>query len=280
MAKLEDMVNGFFSSHSGGMLPSGAFQTLERRIEGHTLQEMLAQLSSLGDHGSIPPGFQLAEDARTAAARAALADRVDKLKSARQTINELAGVPAKGSCASVVTVGSLDGTIREEGGDERSRTDHAYCFTWAGDVKESSAPVGQPNPLPTTSVSAASQAHTVEDDEIASWLAEEKVKSLSQLRLLKKYALDQLSAASRAHTVEDASYDDFWAVAKKGKSKKQLRCDNKYGIDQVSAVERAHAVEDDDFTAVKKGKSKKLQLRRDNKYALDRNLFESHWVTS
>ena len=137
----------------------------------------------------VPPGFQLAEDARTAAARAALADRVEKLKSARQIINELAGVPATGSCASVVTVSSkLDGTTQEEGGDEHSGMDHAYRFACPSDVKESSALVDsplawQPNPLPIKS--AASQAHTVEDAAFPSWAAansSEKGKGKRQLR--------------------------------------------------------------------------------------------------
>ena len=102
MAKLEDMVSDLFSSHSGGLLPADALESLERRIEGHTLQEMLALLSSLGHCSTIPAGFQLTEDARTAAARAGLADRVDKLQSARHTINEIAGFPASGSYAASV----------------------------------------------------------------------------------------------------------------------------------------------------------------------------------
>lgn len=46
------------------------------------------------NHDSIPADFQLTEDAKTASARAGLEDRVEKLKAARQTIKELAGVPA------------------------------------------------------------------------------------------------------------------------------------------------------------------------------------------
>lgn len=136
MAKLEDMVNDLFSSHSGGILPPDAFAALERRIEGHTLQEMLALLSSLGHCSTIPAGFQLTEDARTAAARAGLADRVDKLQSARHTINQIAGFPASGSYAASVKAES-DSKLGSNGPDydkNQGMETGAFCgFVWPGD---------------------------------------------------------------------------------------------------------------------------------------------------
>lgn len=138
MSKLEDMVSDLFSSHSGGLLPADAFESLERRIKGHTLQEMLALLSSLGhcSTGTIPAGFQLTEDARTAAARAGLADRVDKLQSARHTINEIAGFPASGSYAASVKAESdskLGGNSPDYNRNQGVETG-AFCgFVWPGD---------------------------------------------------------------------------------------------------------------------------------------------------
>ena len=129
IAKLEDMVNDLFTSHSGGLLPSDAFESLERRIEGYTLQDMLAQLSSLGDRSTIPSDFQLTEDARTAAARARLADRMEKLQSARHTINEIAGLPVMGSYASIVKADNkLGGSGPEYDGDEGTCTDASYLL--------------------------------------------------------------------------------------------------------------------------------------------------------
>lgn len=135
MAKLEDIVSDLFMSHSGGLLPADAFESLERRIQGHTLQEMLALLSSLGEHSTIPPDFQLTEDARTAAVRAGLVVRVNKLQSARQTISEIAGLPVMGSYAAVVTADSkLGGSDPGYDGAEVVGTDVSYRFVWPGDV--------------------------------------------------------------------------------------------------------------------------------------------------
>lgn len=131
-AKLQDMVSDFFNSHSGGLLPADAFVSLQRNIEGHTLQEMLAQLSSLGDHSTIPPDFQLTEDARTAAARAGLADKMERLQSARYTINEIAGLPAMGSYASIA---KADNKLGASGPnyDAGIGEDASYQFVWSGD---------------------------------------------------------------------------------------------------------------------------------------------------
>lgn len=126
MATLNHMVEDLFSRHSGELMPADAFETLQRRIEGRTVQDMLAQLSSLGDPNTIPPGFELTECESTAAARAALRMKGDKLEAARQTIDKLAGISAMDSYASAVSHEKFDAKRSDEG----AGVDGAYYFVW------------------------------------------------------------------------------------------------------------------------------------------------------
>ena len=100
------------------------------------MHQMLAQMSSLADHGNIPPDFQLTEDAKTATIRASLEDRVEKLKGARQTINELVGVLAwrHSSMSSYVTAVTAGIKVGGSGPDAGSVVDGSYCFAWPDDV--------------------------------------------------------------------------------------------------------------------------------------------------
>ena len=133
LTKLEDMVDALFGSHFnlfGKSFHDDEFEVLQHNIEAYTIHQMLAHMSSLGDHGIIPPDFQLTEDANTAAARTGLEVKVEKLKAARQSINELAGLPAwqhscKGSYARIATADSKLGGNGMDG---------SYCFTWPGNA--------------------------------------------------------------------------------------------------------------------------------------------------
>ena len=143
MTNMEDMVDALFGRHFN-LFTKGdidkfnnelhdEFEVLQCSIEAYTMHQMLAQMSSLANHDSIPADFQLTEDAKTASARAGLEDRVEKLKAARQTINELAGVPAwrhhdgsTGSYIKAVTAASLGGS----GLDAGSTINGSYCFVW------------------------------------------------------------------------------------------------------------------------------------------------------
>lgn len=144
MEVLQDMVDALFNCHAGGLFPADAFSTLQRRIEGFTLEQMFAQLSSLGDPETVPADFHLKESDSIAAERAALEDRSSKLKAAGQAINKLAGLPALGSYASVVT---HDSKLGANCSDPDAGEDDSYRFVWpSGGLALSVDPDGHSHP--------------------------------------------------------------------------------------------------------------------------------------
>ena len=103
---LTDMVNSLFNQHCYGTMPSDAFTELDGRIRGYITQQIQAHLAHLANPGMVPPSFTLTEDDSTAAARAALLDKLKKLQAATHTINRIAGVPEAGSYAHVISTGT------------------------------------------------------------------------------------------------------------------------------------------------------------------------------
>ena len=132
---LEKMVHDLFMDHCQGALPADAFTTLEKRILGCITQHIQSQLTRVGEPGTIPPSFVLAEDEVTAAARAAMLDKLTKLQAAVHTINQIAGLPATGSYASFVTAAKSKQATKPmevllETGSGPFTASGGYCFKW------------------------------------------------------------------------------------------------------------------------------------------------------
>ena len=137
MTDMEDMVDGQFGSRfCGKLFHDNEFEILQDSIEAYTMHQMLAQMSSLANHEIIPPEFQLTEDAETAAARAGLEVRVEKLKAARQTIKELAGCDS--SYVAAVTAATADSKLSRNG------VHGSYRFIWPSDAFAVSAALDKP----------------------------------------------------------------------------------------------------------------------------------------
>ena len=90
---LTDMVISLFNQHCYGTMPPDAFTELDGRVRGYITQQLQAHIAHLANPGMIPSSFTLTEDDSTAAARAALLDKLKKLQAAIHTINRIAGNP-------------------------------------------------------------------------------------------------------------------------------------------------------------------------------------------
>jgi len=100
---LTDMVHNLFNQHCHEVMPPGAFTELDGRMRGYVTQQIQAHLASLAKPGMIPATFTLTENDSTSAARAALLDKLKQLRTAIQTISQIAGAP--------VTAGSMDAFV-------------------------------------------------------------------------------------------------------------------------------------------------------------------------
>ncbi len=100
---LTDMVHGLFNQHCHEAMPIAAFTELDGRMRGYFTQQIQAHLASLAKPGMVPSTFTLTKDDSTSATRATLLDKLKQLRTAMQTISQIAGVPVTAGSYAFVT---------------------------------------------------------------------------------------------------------------------------------------------------------------------------------
>ena len=195
---LEKMVHDLFIDHCQGALPADAFKTLEKRILGYITQQIQSQLSRVGEPGSIPPSFVLAEDELTAAARAAMLDKLAKLQAAVHTINQIAGLPATVTAARSKQATKPMEVLLETGGGPFTASG-GYCFKWPA----------------TKDSSPASAVHNDNVNNFGSYAASKLMEEIAS----KEVAADSgsqpedFSPASAVHDDNVSDFNDFGSDA-------------------------------------------------------------------
>ena len=124
--------------HAFAMPPAAdAFKQLDVCLRGCILQSIQARLAWLAEDGRIPKDFRLEEDAATAGHRAAVADKMQKLRHAGRAIHAIAGSEPL----------ELDITSDKEEYDAivhkleltYGEAPQGFCFKWPEDPPESRA---------------------------------------------------------------------------------------------------------------------------------------------
>ena len=132
-ATLVNMVHDLFMHLCCKAASPEAFTLLSQQLRGHITQQMYACLHSMRDADMVPADFVLAEDPKSASARATLSGMLGKLQAAAGAINQLSGLPMKGSYASIVKADARSTALQSALKEISSATATAstgFSFQW------------------------------------------------------------------------------------------------------------------------------------------------------